>query len=210
MGSGAGDIIGNTSGNTASLIIDGGDYEASATVSMGLTYGVISNFIINSGTATIPSLVTNNITGTIDLNGGTLAMNQFVNSGGGNTFLNLNGGTLKARIPTTDFFPTPSFGVATVTVKALGAVIDTNSNNITIARPLLSGVTLPALDGGLTKKSNGVLTLGPPSTITGPVTIEAGGLGVKASATSWTPTTFTHSGSTLNFNLGVYHPPTRR
>ncbi len=203
VGSGSSDAIGNTSGNSATLIIDGGAYETSQALAMGLTFGVTSVLTVNSGTATVPDIATNNLTGTVNLNGGTLAMNRFVHSGGGNTFLNFNGGTLRARTSTTAFYPTPTNGVAYAYVMAGGAVIDTNGFDITIARPLEQHAT--STGGGITKNGAGTLTLGGPSTVAGGVVVNGGGLGVTVGAASWQPSSLTHSGSALNFNLGVYN-----
>ncbi|MCU0792773.1 MAG: autotransporter-associated beta strand repeat-containing protein [Opitutaceae bacterium] len=203
VGAGANDAIGNGT-NTATLIVDGGEYETGRTLDLGLTYGSTSTLTVNNGTATVPDISTNNAIGNINLNGGTLAMNRFVHVGGGNTFLNFNGGTLRARMSTTAFYPVPAFGASFAVVKAGGAVIDTNGFDITLARPLEEDPT--STGGGLTKTGAGTLTLGAPSTVTGPVTINGGGLGVTASAGAWRPASLTHSGTALNLNLGVYAP----
>jgi autotransporter-associated beta strand protein len=163
---------------------------------------------VNNGTATLPTLNFNNTTGTLSLNGGTLALNGFTFSFGLNT-IRFNGGTLQARVANPNFMPNVGLSVAgtsnlTANVQALGAVIDTNNVNITIAEPLLEDPA--STGGGITKKSAGILTLGAPSTTTGAAVVEAGGLGVTAGAASWTPSSFTHSGDTLNVNLGVYNP----
>ena len=51
-----------------------------------------------------------------------------------------------------------------------------------------------------------MLTLSQPSTTTGAADVNAGGLAVKAGAASWAPSSFSHSGNILNFDLGVYNP----
>ena len=173
---------------------------------MGLGYGSSAELSIKNGSATVAELRTNNTTATITLEtGGTLAMNKLTYLGGGTNNINFNGGTLKARAASTSFIGTTINGWTNVSVKAGGAIIDTDFH-ITIARPLESGVTAPALDGGISKKGTGILTLGAVSTTTGPAVVNAGGLGIAAGTTSWKPSSFTHSGNVLNFNLGVYTP----
>lgn len=206
VGSTTSDVVGN-SANTGTLIIDGGNYITGATLGMGI--GASTSVVtVNAGTATVPTLNFNNTTGTLSLNGGTLALNGFSFTAGLNT-IRFNGGTLQARVGTTNFMPNVGLngtGTSNLTanVQSLGAVIDTNNVSITIAEPLLEDAASPG--GGITKKSAGVLTLGAPSSTTGPAVVEAGGLGVSAGAVSWSPLSFTHSGDTLNFNLGVYNP----
>ncbi len=202
VGSTANDIIGNTTPNSANLIIDGGEYETGRQLDFGLGSGTTGTLTINSGTATVTEIGTNNTTATFNLNGGTLAMNRLVYAGFGTNRFNLNGGTLKARISTTAFIPTPGSGSTTLSVLTGGAVIDTNTFDITIARPLLEDAT--AFGGGLTKNGTGLLTLGAVSTTSGPAVVNAGGLGVRAGITSWSPSSFTHSGDVLNFNVGVF------
>ena len=210
------DIIGNGTGFAGKLTIDGtttlplaGDAHYIGTnvnTDMGLGWGSFAELSIKNGSATVAELRTNNTTATINLEtGGTLAMNKLTYLGGGTNNINFNGGTLKARAASTSFIGTTNNGWTNVSVKAGGAIIDTDFH-ITIARPLESGVTAPALDGGLTKKGTGILTLSAVSTTTGPAVVNAGGLGIAAGTTSWKPSSFTHSGNVLNFNLGVYTP----
>ena len=210
VGATGGDAIGNTD-NAATLIIDGGDYETGRTLNFGLTYGTVgtpgvrSTLTVNSGTATIPDFSINNAVGTINLNGGILAVNRFIHAGGGQTSLNFNGGTLKARTSSADFYSTPKNGTAFAIVKSGGAIIDTNGFDITIGRPLEADPASPG--GGLTKNGAGTLTLGAPSTITGDVTVNEGGLNLTADfLNSWQPASFTHSGTSLSLNLGIYSP----
>ena len=66
-----------------------------------------------------------------------------------------------------------------------GAVIDTTNFNVTVIQPLLHS-TIPGdnvIDGGLTKRGNGTLTLsGAGSSYTGPTVITGGTLSVVAGA----------------------------
>lgn len=205
VGATGSDAIGNQN-NAGTLIIDGGDYETGRTLNFGLTYpGVRSTLTVNSGTATIPDVSINNAVGTFNLNGGILAVNRFIHAGGGQTSLNFNGGTLKARTSSTDFYPTPGNGNAFAIVKSGGAIIDTNGFDITIGRALQEDPASPG--GGLIKNGAGTLTLGAPSTITGAVTVNEGGLNLTSDfLNSWQPASITHSGTALGLNLGIYSP----
>jgi autotransporter-associated beta strand protein len=60
-------------------------------------------------------------------------------------------------------------------ILAGGAIIDTNTNNVTIAQALAGSVG----DGGLTKKSAGILTLTGALTYTGLTDIQAGTLQIN-------------------------------
>jgi fibronectin-binding autotransporter adhesin len=207
------DILGNGNGNTGTLTIDGtatlplaGDAHYIGTnlnTDMGLGFGSFAELSIKNGSATVAELRTNNTTATINLEtGGTLAMNKLTYLGGGNNIFNFNGGTLKARSSSAAFIATPTNGVTTINVKSGGAIIDTNTFDITITRPLLEDAV--STGGGLTKNGAGLLTLGGTNTLTGDVTVNAGGLGVKSGLDSWYPSSLSHSGDTLNFDLGVY------
>jgi fibronectin-binding autotransporter adhesin len=203
------DIIGNSSNNTGTLNISGGTFiGASGGTSMNiggaLGSGRVSNLNISgTGTATLTSLILNGVTININLNGGLLELNGFTNTSIQDASkIRFNSGTLKARQNNAAFL------TAAANLEALvqsgGAVIDTNGFNITIAEPLLEDAG--STGGGITKNGEGLLTLSQPSTTTGPADVNAGGLSVKAGLNSWTPSSFTHSGDTLNFDLGVYSP----
>jgi hypothetical protein len=49
--------IGNGN-NSATLIVDGGEFETATFLAMGLTYGVNSTLTVNGGTATVPDIQT--------------------------------------------------------------------------------------------------------------------------------------------------------
>lgn len=118
--------------------------------------------------------------GTIHLDGGTLATNRPIVGGtaAASTF-NFNGGTLKANGTSMTLATT----LTTVNVRNGGAVIDTNGFNVTIAAPLrhssISGDA--AVDGGLAKNGTGTLTLSgtDASTYTGRTSINAGELALS-------------------------------
>jgi len=119
--------------------------------------------------------------GTVNLDGGTLATNRTITksaysgsggTGGSGTF-NFNGGTLQATGTALALT-----GLTHANVRNGGAVIDTNSFNVTIAQNLEhSNIgTDNATDGGFTKKGNGILTLTGTETYTGATTVTAGTL----------------------------------
>ena len=207
LGSTAADVISNQDNATGRLIVNGGIFiGTNAGTGVGIGAGTNRTGILDvlAGSASCATLDMNTNSATVNLEGtGILAVNKITRTGGAGT-LNLHGGTLQARQNQAAFVS----GLTAVYVKSNGAVIDTNSFNVTISDPLQQDPA--STGGGLTKKSGGLLTLGAPCTITGAVTVESGGLGVKAGATSWMPSSFTHSGDTFNFNLGVYdvsNPP---
>ncbi|MEY4242421.1 MAG: hypothetical protein RLZZ245_6, partial [Verrucomicrobiota bacterium] len=205
------DIIGNGNTNAGTLTIDGTANSGDAQfigidkgISFGLGFGSFATLNIKNGSATLFDLTTNNTTATINLEtGGTLTMNRLAYAGGGNNIININGGTLKSRTASATFIATPTNGNTIINVKAAGAIID-SGHNITIARPLLEDAT--SLGGGITKNGTATLTLGGVSTTTGPAVINAGGLIIPAGVASWPPSSFSHSGSILGFNIGVYNP----
>jgi autotransporter-associated beta strand protein len=152
-----------------------------------------------------------NSTGTLNLDGGTLAVNRSITFGSkanSGTF-NFNGGTFKANGTSATLSATTS---GRVNVRNGGAVIDSNGFNITLGEELqhsnIGGDA--ATDGGLTKKGNGLLTLAATNTYTGVTTIEAGGLRItrttalyNGDSASWTAANLNvRSGALLAFNVG--------
>ncbi len=180
-GSTGGDVIGNAA-TTATLIVDGGNYIASANVLVGIGGGPTTTVTINSGSITIPTLSINNTTGTFNINGGTFSLNNITRGNGTNT-INLNGGTIKPRITSATFLP--DLVNTTVRVRAGGAIIDTSGDvgtgiNATISEPLTADPSSPG--GGLTKNGPGTLTLAATPTFTGPVAINAGTLALSSTS----------------------------
>lgn len=183
---GSGDVIGNGSGNTAHLIIAGGNYTASTTVGMGIGGGPNAILTLTSGTMTVPTLNFNNTTGTVHLDGGTLAANTLTRAAAstpsGTNTINLNGGTLKARVASTTFLA--DLANTTVRVKSGGAIIDTSGDSnagvdVTIAEPLLEDAA--STGGGLTKNGLGKLTLSGTHSFTGNIAINQGTLELRPS-----------------------------
>jgi autotransporter-associated beta strand protein len=120
------------------------------------TYGV---FNLNGGTVTVPGIQAG-----------------FAWDAGGPTTatFNFNGGLLRANASSPKFFQVYSAtATMTVNVKAGGANIDTNGNNIAISMPLLDG----GGGGGLVKLGAGNLKLNGINTYTGLTDVTAGTLG---------------------------------
>ncbi len=138
-------------------------------------------------------------TGTVNQSGGAVVTTNLT-AGGGTAIYNLDGGSVTANIITKD--PTSTTGTGTLNfnggvlkagaadnptggastyfltgltsanVKAGGAIIDTNSLNVTINQ-ILAADTL-STGGGLTKQGLGTLTITQNATYTGNTTVSAG------------------------------------
>jgi autotransporter-associated beta strand protein len=148
-------------------------------------------------------------TDTVNLNGGTLAVGSFIQSGNASTnaqnaVIRFNGGTLKALANDTSssvfFLPAPAVAARTTTnVDTGGAIINSNTYNITIANPLVHGTG--TTDGGVTKNGAGTLTLTAANTYNGVTTINAGTLNINGinalGGANYAGTTF--NGGTLQY-----------
>jgi len=117
----------------------------------------------------------------VNLNGGTLAVGDFIDSDGSATHqahINFNGGMLQANSndptsgPTTAFLP--AFTGLTAYVNSGGAVINPEGYNITIAAAIVHGSGSP--DGGLRLNGLGTLILNGANTYTGNTIITNGTL----------------------------------
>ncbi len=128
--------------------------------------------ITQSGTPAVSNVVNVNAGGTLRLNYFNIDTGQVAPYG----TVNLNGGTLVAKMSAPNFmgYNVPKW-VTNVFFNVLsgGAVIDSDTNNITIQLPLYSG---SENDGGLTKKGAGMLTLANTNTYNGATSVEAGTL----------------------------------
>jgi autotransporter-associated beta strand protein len=107
--------------------------------------------------------------GTFNLNGGDLFATQILDPGGNGTF-NFNGGKLHARANSGNFLQ----AAHSITMKAGGAFINSEGNDITIAQTLANG------GGGLTKLGAGSLTLSGNLLYSGPTIVSNGTLVVSA------------------------------
>ncbi|MFA6287437.1 MAG: autotransporter-associated beta strand repeat-containing protein [Opitutaceae bacterium] len=173
---------GNVSAGGSGLIGIGNFQDANMVASAILT---IDSGSVTTGTsglrfgASSPS--NNTAGGTLNLNGGTLVTPKiFSNSASQVTStVNFNGGTLKASITNnTDFLGAT---INNAIVKTGGAVIDTNTFDVTISKALTHDTGLGGTaDGGLTKASTGKLTLSAANTYTGDTTISGGTLALAS------------------------------
>lgn len=136
--------------------------------------------------------------GTLNLNGGTLVAGKIYSSGSASaSTVNFNGGTLKATANNnSDFLNT---NINNAIVKSGGAIIDTNSFNVTIQKALTHDASLGGtVDGGLTKNSLGTLLLSGANTFTGTTTVSGGVLKVGAGgALNSSAALVVNSGATL-------------
>ena len=115
---------------------------------------------------------------------------------------NFNGGTMKANVSTTTFMG----GLNRANVRNGGAVIDTNGFNITIAQSLQHSdiVGDAAIDGGLTKRGTGVLSLtGSGNNYTGDSRVEAGDLSLGAATLNDAADVRLAEGTTLTLAHGA-------
>lgn len=186
LGSTAADVMGNSSAaGVSSLTINGGNF-------IGNAFGFQMNFGSNqqsflhvlNGTATFSALalsINTGGTGTVNLEGGTLAASLINRTSTGSAIFNFNGGTLQARQDTVTFMQ----GLTAANVRSGGALIDTSAFNVTIGQALLDGTG----GGGLTKSGVGRLTLSGNSTYTGATTISGGTLEIGAGGTTGSLTT---------------------
>ena len=138
-------------------------------------------------------------TGTVNLNGGriTVAAVSEATTGNHTSTFNFNGGELRVLSGSSS----ASFmsGLNTAQVRNGGAVINTNGVNSTIGQSLIHSTIGGdnAIDGGLTKKGTGTLTLTGTNTYTGDTTVQSGGLIVNGSIAAATTTTV-ESGATIS------------
>jgi autotransporter-associated beta strand protein len=137
-----------------------------------------------------------NANSTYNLNGGTLIVPQVASASTTPTrTFNFNGGTLKAAKANTSFFSLGS-GNAVANVRNGGMFFDSTNFDVTISQALVHSTVSGdnAIDGGLTKRGSGTLTLTGANTYTGPTTNTGGTLAISG--------TFTNA-SGLYVNAGV-------
>lgn len=192
-------IGGGTAGTDLPVLsVEGG------TFSNTVTGGPLSIGNANSGTLTITngglvamaqnvskplqiggSVASAGKTGTVNLDGGTLIVNQVTNQTAGNTSVfNFNGGTL---IPNNSA-NTATFmngGLTTANVRNGGAVLDNAGFAVTITQPLLhssiGGDNIT--DGGLVSQGTGTNTLTGANSYNGPTVVKAGTLFTTSAST---------------------------
>ena len=108
--------------------------------------------------------------GTVNLNGGSIAVGRISHFGSGTAVFNFNGGTLIAEPGSVSNFMA---GLTSANIVTNGATIDSGTNVINIAQALLDGTG----GGGLTKLGAGTLYLNGVNTYTGSTLVNAGTLG---------------------------------
>ena len=121
-------------------------------------------------------------TGLVNLDGGTLRVDEIV-TGGGNSTFNFNGGRLKAVTNAGNFMQ----GLTNAFIKAGGAVVDTDGFNVAINQLLQDDAN--STGGVITKIGAGILTLGGANTYTGAEAVMAGTLMVTTDVANSTNVT---------------------
>ncbi len=125
---------------------------------MNMMGGVVTNTLTTVGVSMNRSGDASNV-GVLNLDGGLIQGNAVT---GGNSWLNFNGGTLRASVASTTFVT----GLGRATVYNGGATIDDNGNAITIGQPLLAATGYGVSSIGLSTGGSGYI-MPPTVTITG-------------------------------------------
>jgi T5SS/PEP-CTERM-associated repeat protein/autotransporter-associated beta strand protein len=175
--------VGNDDDSIGELTVSGGVVESGSWLGIGrngstgtLTIngtGVVNQGVTDSGSRLELTNFDKATTATLNLDGGTLTTNGIVSGSNGTRQVFLNGGVLKPRIDNGSFLE----GMSSVTIKAGGALIDTDSKNIAINQSMV-GVSG---DGGLNKSGGGSLLLNGNNTFNGTTTVTGGELGGSGS-----------------------------
>ncbi len=201
---GANTFTGDTYVNAGTLTVTGtgatldGAPEIADGSGLTATMNIGSGVVVTAGSQV--GVGTSGGNGTLNLNGGTLAVTQ-VTGGSGTSTLNFNGGTLQAYAGASANFVT---GLTQISILAGGAKIDSNGQNITIAQNLLSG---GGIDGGLSKLGGaGTLTLTGTNTYTGPTNVQNGTLLIAAAGALPTNTSVSITGGTLKLAKNTGDP----
>jgi len=180
------DVIGND--QNGSLTVNGGTFAGAATTVLGLNSGLswTSTLTVSgTGAVNVNLLQLSAANSVVNLDGGTLTAQQIVDldnqgvAGASNTTFNFNGGLLRAAAGANATFLS---GLTNAFVKAGGARIDTNGQNIAIGQALFADPV--STGGGLTKSGNGTLTLTGANTYTGATTVNGGTLRVASLGTT--------------------------
>ncbi|MFM7245532.1 MAG: autotransporter-associated beta strand repeat-containing protein [Planctomycetaceae bacterium] len=175
---GAGDLEAGTGATGRGRInVSGGLVDVQVgDLAIGAADGAKASLNLSGGEVRAPTLVLGKAgaatSGTVNLNGGTLRVNQLTGGAGaaGSAFV-FNGGTLAARADQTSFMA----GLGSATVASGGAIVDTAGFTVTMPQAL-SG------SGGFTKTGAGTLSLTGANSFTGPVAVSGGKLVVTTVA----------------------------
>jgi len=199
--------IGRQAGSVGQLAVSSGTFQVIGTgnnqyLQVGYagagSLTLSGNGVVETGTGSSGALVmvAQGSTGSavVNLDGGTLrTRNIYTTNAAASSTFNFNGGTLLALASSGTFMQ----GLTTANVKAGGAVIDTDGNDITIAQSLLDSGS-----GSLRKIGAGTLTLSGSSTYRGGTIVDTGTLALgHASALGWSGGSLTvNSGGTLDLS----------
>jgi autotransporter-associated beta strand protein len=177
-------------GGDAHLILDGGSSTtrtggAGGDVYIGGPTGTAEVTVKNGGMLTVAALATNGIrfggNGILRLEaGGVVATRKIEKISGatGEAVVRFDGGTLVVNALPASGATIIGTDVDHVYVAEGGAVVDTNGFNVTLSAALQHDPETVGVDGGLTKKGTGKLTLtgGNANTFNGIITVQAGSL----------------------------------
>ena len=201
--------IGNTANTTSTVTLNSGTINVAN--GFGAEVGRIGNGIltINGGTFIVNDINSVGLvigdqataqSGTVNLNGGTLATRKLsTNLGGGTSYaFNFNGGTLQATTTNSGTTFWASDAKVTANVRNNGGIIDNNGTNITIGHALVHSTIGGdnATDGGLAFMGSGTTTLSAVNTYTGATNVNAGSLNVTGVLNAGSSVTVAN-GSTL-------------
>ncbi len=178
--------VGRQTGSTGTYTISSGQLNQTG-AGAGIVVGELGTGTLTVSGGTVATANTGTLrvgiggNGTVNLNGGSISTPK-VDTGGGTSAFNFNGGTLRVNGVGTPFFQ----GLTTTNVRNGGALIDTNGNDVTIGQALLHSSIGgdAATDGGLAKSGAGILTLSGANTYTGRTTANNGTLVFAGSSTT--------------------------
>lgn len=126
--------------------------------------------LTKTGTGSLTLSTTNNFTGGLNVNNGTLVFNSLTNLGLG--VINFNGGTLTYASGNVD-----DISVRTVTIGAGGATINDGGNILNFAKPIGNNGT-----GDFTKSGSGTLTLNGTNLYSGKTVVAQGTLALNTAS----------------------------
>jgi fibronectin-binding autotransporter adhesin len=143
------------------------------------------------------------VTGTLNLNGGTLTTARKITNGGGVSILNFNGGVLVSNTSSNSFIGLGSNASSRAYIRTGGLIFDTNGFTITTTAAFSHNSADGASDGGLTLNdptvTPGTLTLAGSNNYTGRTYVQAGNLALGANGSiNYSPLISLANGTTFN------------